>query len=48
MQQYFDRKKHPLGAWVGIVLVTVALAGSLLGATATIIEVFRPERGYFS
>jgi len=25
MQQYFDRKKHPLGAWVGIVLVTVAL-----------------------
>jgi branched-chain amino acid transport system permease protein len=26
MQQYFDRKKHPRGAWVGIVLVAVALA----------------------
>ena len=25
MQQYFDRKKHPQGAWVGIVLVTIAL-----------------------
>ena len=25
MQQYFDRKKHPRGAWVGIVLVAVAL-----------------------
>src|SRR4029077_17787014 len=25
MQQYFDRKKHPLCAWVRIVLVTVAL-----------------------
>src|SRR4249920_756177 len=25
MQQYFDRKKHPRGAWVGIVLVSVAL-----------------------
>ena len=25
MQEYFDRKKHPQGAWVGIVLVTVAL-----------------------
>ena len=25
MQQYFDRKKHPRGAWVGIALVGVAL-----------------------
>jgi len=25
MQQYFDRKKHPRGAWVGIGLVTIAL-----------------------
>ncbi len=26
MQQYFDRKQHPRGAWVGIALVTIALA----------------------
>src|ERR1700704_5219787 len=25
MQQYFDRREHPVGAWVGIVLVAVAL-----------------------
>src|SRR5258706_5597011 len=26
MQQFFDRKKYPRGAWVGIVLVGIALA----------------------
>jgi branched-chain amino acid transport system permease protein len=26
MQQYFDTKQHPRGAWVGIVLVAIALA----------------------
>ena len=25
MQQFFDRKKYPRGAWIGIALVAIAL-----------------------